>query len=218
MNAFRIKFINKTIQGLLVFMFAMNVGVGLFAPFLALFVNKNIVGASLGVVGFLIAISAIVKSIIQLPIAKWLDSQAGEKSDYYMLLFGTSAMAVYLFGLVWAKSVASIALLQILCGAGEAMIFAAYYAVFAHHIDKDSEGFEWSLLSVIGLTISVAIGTFFGGIVAERYGFSMLFVSAGFLNLICIFLLLVLYPHMNVMRKHGHYKTIVHEDRKEKYK
>lgn len=214
MDAFRVKFINKTIQGLLLFMFAMNVGAGLYAPFLALFVNKNIIGASLGVVGFLIAISAIVKSIIQLPIAKWLDSKAGEKSDYYMLILGTTAMTIYLFGLVWANSVMSIALLQILCGAGEAMIFAAYYAVFAHHIDKDSEGFEWSLLSVIGLTISVATGTFFGGIVAERYGFTTLFISAGLLNILGIVFLLLLYPYMNVMRKHGHYKTIIHEDRK----
>lgn len=216
MNAFRIKFINKAIQGLLLFMFAMNIGAGLYVPFIALFVNKNIAGATLGIIGFLIAISAIVKSIIQLPIAKWLDSQAGEKSDYYMLLFGTIAMTIYLFGFVWARSIASVALLQMLCGAGEAMIFAAYYAVFAHHIDKDSEGFEWSLLSVLGLTISVAIGTFFGGIVAEKYGFNTLFISAGFLNILAIFFLLILYPHMNVMRKHGHYKTIVHEDRKTK--
>ena len=214
MDAFRVRFINKTIQGLLLFLFTMNVGAGLYMPFLAIFVTKNIAGATLATVGLLLALAAITKSIIQLPLAKWLDSRAGEKDDYYVILFGTSLVTIYLFGFLFVHSVGGLALLQIIVGMGDAMIFSAYYAVFSHHIDKDSEGFEWSMLSVGGLTISVAIGTFLGGVVAGKFGFETLFISAGLINTTAIIFLLLLYPHMNIMRKPHHYKTVVHQDRK----
>ena len=214
MDAFRVRFINKTIQGLLLFLFTMNVGAGLYMPFLAIFVTKNIAGATLATVGLLLALAAITKSIIQLPLAKWLDSRAGEKDDYYVILFGTSLVTIYLFGFLFVHSVGGLALLQIIVGVGDAMIFSAYYAVFSHHIDKDSEGFEWSMLSVGGLTISVAIGTFLGGVVAGKFGFETLFISAGLINTTAIIFLLLLYPHMNIMRKSHHYKTVVHQDRK----
>src|SRR3989344_4315842 len=214
MDAFRVRFINKTIQGLLLFLFTMNVGAGLYMPFLAIFVTKNIAGSSLATVGLLLALAAITKSIIQLPLATWLDSRAGEKDDYYVILFGTSLVTIYLFGFLFVHSVGGLALLQIIVGVGDAMIFSAYYAVFSHHIDKDSEGFEWSMLSVGGLTISVAIGTFLGGVVAGKFGFETLFISAGLINTTAIIFLLLLYPHMNIMRKSHHYKTVVHQDRK----
>ena len=214
MHIFSVKFINRTIQGLIIFIFTMNTGAGLYAPFIAVFMNANIKGASLGVVGLLIALTAITKSIVQLPIAKWLDSRAGEKSDYYMMLFGTVITTIYLFGFTIVHSVGWIAFLQIFLGIGEAMIFAAYYAVFAHHIDKESEGFEWSMLSVGGLTMSVAIGSLAGGLIVEKFGFMMLFTTAGLLSILGLILLLLLYPQMNVMRKHAHYKTVAHARRK----
>ena len=56
-------------------------------------------------------------------------------------------------------------LIQIFAGVGDACLMAAYYAIFSHHIDKNSEGFEWSLFNVGGLTIAMAIGGILGGLI-----------------------------------------------------
>ena len=69
--------VNKVIRFLLIFLFVVNMSEGLFGPLLAVFITENIVGASLTTVGFAIAIYSIVKSIIQLPLAKRIDSKIG---------------------------------------------------------------------------------------------------------------------------------------------
>ena len=101
--------------------------------------------------------------------------------------------------------------LEVLTGIGDACTMAAYYAIFSHHIDRNSEGFEWSLLSVGGLTISTAVGGVIGGFVSQRFGFSTVFIGAGLLNIIGVLLLVLLYPYIKILRKSRHYKTIVHE-------
>ena len=98
--------------------------------------------------------------------------------------------------------------MEILSGLGDACTFAAYYAIFSHHIDKNSEGFEWSLLSVGGLTVSTAIGGIIGGFVSQKFGFSAVFVCAGVLNIIGLFFLTLLYPYIKILRKSRHYKTV----------
>jgi MFS family permease len=196
---------------LLIFLFIINVGASFYMPIFSVFVTQHIIGATLASVGVATAIYAIIKSLIQVPVAKKLDSQSGEISDFYVLLIGASTGVIYSFGFLFINSVWQLYILQLISGVGDAFLMAAYYAIFAHHIDRDSQGFEWSLLSVGGLTVSTAVGGAIGGYVAQYYGFKMIFVVAGIFNMFAVFLLILLYPYIKVFRKTQYYKTISHD-------
>lgn len=192
-----IKFnINRVIKILLFFLFMVNVSEGLFTPLLAVFVTDFIVGASLKTVGFAVAFYAITKSVIQIPLARRLDKQIGEKDDFYVMLVGAIVGTIYTFGFLFIKSPSHLYFLSIIGGIGAACLLAAYYGIFARHVDRGSEGFEWSLYSVAGLTLSIAIGGAIGGILADTIGFIRLFLAAGILNVLATILLIFLYPHL----------------------
>ena len=180
-------------------------------PLMAVFITQNIIGATLATVGIAVAIYAVTKSLIQVPLAKRLDSQAGEKDDFFIIFLGGIIGAIYSFGFLFTHQITQLYILEIISGLGDACTMAAYYAIFSHHIDKNSEGFEWSLFSVGGLGLSSALGGVVGGFVSQRFGFPTVFIAAGLLNIVGVFILILLYPYIKILRKSRHYKTIVHE-------
>jgi MFS family permease len=189
--------VNKIIGFLLLFLFVINVSEGLFGPLLAVYITKNIVGTSLSTVGFAIAIYSIVKSIAQLPLAKRIDRKVGEKDDFYIMLTGAIIGIVCTFGYLFIKTPLHFYILSAISGLGGACLMAAYYGIFSHHVDRNSQGYEWSLLSVGGLTVSTAVGAAVGGIYTDMFGFSTTFMTAGMLSIIATLILLSLYPHLD---------------------
>jgi len=186
--------LNRAIQILLAFLFIVNVGEGLFSPFLAVFIVGFVSGATLKTAGFAVAIYAIAKSVVQIPLARRLDKQVGERDDFYVMITGAMLSILYAFGFIFIKLQWHLYLLSIIGGIGGAFLMAAYYGIFARHVDKGAEGFEWSLFSVGGLTLSVAIGGAIGGILADIFRF--IFLMAGILNIIATALLLFLYSQL----------------------
>jgi len=193
--------VNRVIQVLLVLLFVANVSAGLLEPFFAVFVVQSITGATMKTVGFTLAIIAITKSVIQVPLARRIDKRAGEKDDFYFLVAGSVPHVLYPVGLIFATASWHLYALAVLSGAGIAFFMAAYYSMFSHHIDRGSEGFEWSLFSVWGLTISMAIGGIVGGVLADAVGFRWTFVVMAAFNLIASGLLLLLYPLLDDFKK-----------------
>lgn len=188
--------INNIIRILLTYLFIVNVAEGLFTPFLAVFVTQSIIGATLATMGFATGIYALVKSIVQLPLARYIDKKPGEKNDYYTMLLGALISIVYAFGLTMVRNQWQLYLLFAAGGFGTACLMAAYYGIFSRHIDKNSQAFEWSLLSVGGLTAATAVGGIAGGIFIEAFGFNATFITAGVLNCIAAILLVFLYPRL----------------------
>ncbi|MDO8728876.1 MAG: MFS transporter [bacterium] len=187
-------------QILLFYLFAINVAGGLFGPLYAVFVVKSIIGASLSTVGFALGLAALAKSIVQIPLARFLDKHLGEKDDFYALIIGAVISVAYPFLLIIVSKISHLYLLETMEGVGAAFLMAAYYSLFARHVDKNSEGFEWSLFSVGGLTISSAIGGALGGVLADTFGFTLLFLISGIINLIILFVLFALYPLLDGAR------------------
>ncbi|MEI7488684.1 MAG: MFS transporter [Chryseobacterium sp.] len=200
--------INKAIKTLLIFVFLFNVSAGLYMPIIAIYITQNIVGATLEVVGISIAIYSVTKSLFQIPIAKKLDSMKGERTDFYVLFAGILLAVLYCVSFLFIKDTSDLYILQILTGIADACIMAAYYAIFSHHIDKESQGFEWSLFSVGGLTMSAAIGSLLGGYIASHYGFSTVFILAGSFNFLAAIILLALFPYVKNFRNTKGYKKL----------
>jgi MFS family permease len=193
--------VNKAIQVMLFYLFFVVLSTALFAPIFAVFITESIEGATLKIVGFAIALYGIAKSILQIPLSRYLDSHKGEKDDFRALIVGASIAVVYPFCLIFISQPWHLYMLEILIGLGDAFLMAAYYSLFARHIDKGSEGFEWSLFSVGGLTISSSIGIAVGGVMADLFGFRFLFGLSAIINFAVLFALLYLYPLLDGGRK-----------------
>lgn len=186
---------NQIVKTLLLYIFAVNSAAGLFAPLLAVFASELLDG-SLRVAGFAVAIYSIVKSTVQVPCAKFIDKRKGEHDDYLVLLTGAVLGTLSIFSLAYITQAKSLYALQIVSGVADALLMAAFYGIFSRHIDKNCAGYEWSMFSVFGLTVSTAIGGAIGGMLTEAYGFHTTFLLAGFINLIAIAFLLLLYPRL----------------------
>ncbi|QQG42601.1 MAG: MFS transporter [Candidatus Giovannonibacteria bacterium] len=192
--------VNRAVQILLVYLFAINVAAGLFGPLFAIFITGFIEGATLKTVGFALALYAIAKSVLQIPLAKVLDTKKGERDDFYILMAGALIEVLYPFALIFISQIWHLYTLEILAGFSSAALMASYYSLFARHVDKGAEGFEWSLFSVGGLTISSAIGAAIGGVLADIFGFRLLFILAGAINFVVFFVLIRLYPLLDGAR------------------
>lgn len=192
----RILNINSVIKILLGFLFIVNVAEGLFGPILSVFIVGAIPGATLATAGFSIAIYSIVKSLIQVPLALAIDRKEGEQDDYLVMMTGAILGIAYALGYAYVATEMQLYLLSAIGGAGGAFLMAAYYSLFARHADKGAEGFEWSLFSVGGLTVSSALGAAAGGLLADAIGFRNLFTLSAMLLLVGTILLGFLSPHL----------------------
>ena len=173
--------LNKVILVIIASDFLLTVGATLLAPIFALFITQQVNGGSAKVVGFAIAIYWIVKSLLQLPIARFIDRNHGETDDFYSmiggLLFASLITAAYFF----AYEVWHIYTLQALLGVADAFLLPPFYAVFTRHIDPGREGFEWSLRSSLSFGGGSAIGGALGGALLAIVGFRNIFLLAALL-------------------------------------
>ncbi len=200
MKFFSITSVNTTIKVLLLFLLMVNTAAALWSPLFSIFVVNHIVGATLATIGLTGAIYSVIKSTLQIPIAKYLDSRPGETDDFIVILGGVFLSCICSFSFLFTDKIWQLGLVQALWGIADACTMAAFYAIFSHHIDKKSAAFEWSLFSVGGMTVAIAIGGLVGGFVTQSYGFSSVFLIAGIMNVFAFFLLLLFYPHIKVMR------------------
>ena len=195
--------VNRAVKILLLYLFFVVVSGGLFAPIFAVFVTDFIPGATLKTVGFALGFYAIAKSVLQIPLARFLDKRKGERDDFYALMAGASVAVIYPFALLAISKAWHLYFLEAFVGFGDAALMSAYYSLFARHVDKGAEGFEWSLFSVGGLTISSAIGGAIGGVLGDLFGFRLLFLTSGIINFFVMFILFYIYfigkhIHLNI--------------------
>ncbi len=192
-SIFRVTFpkLNQVILIIIFTDFMITTAAGLVIPVMALFV-VGIPGATISTVGFAISLYWIVKSILQIPIARWLDRNYGEIDDYYAMLIGISIVTVGAFLYYFATAVWHIYALQVLIALGDSFATPPFYAIFTRHIDKNNEGFEWALRSSFSFGMGSAIGGALSAVLVGVIGVRALFLVNGafmFLGLIIMFFL-----------------------------
>ena len=75
------KRINKVVKIMIFSDLFLNSGWGLIGPILAIFIINNVQGGNAMVVGIAVGIYLLTKSVLQIPIAHYLDLNHGEKDD-----------------------------------------------------------------------------------------------------------------------------------------
>ncbi len=190
------KDINKVVRTLVVADFFYNSAFASFGPIFAIFIIDNISRGAAGVVGYATAIYWLTKSLVQLPIARFLDKTDGERDDFWAMFFGFFLSSFVPVAYLFAKEPWHLYVIQ--AGYGFVMAWAvpAWYAIFTRHVDKWRISFEWSLESVFSVGLAAAGAAALGGYVVDRFGFEVLLVAASAVSLLASMVLLGLRRHL----------------------
>jgi MFS family permease len=181
---------NRLVRHFIMADLALLAGWGLIEPILSIYVISEIEGATLITVGTAAGIYWIFKSILQIPIANFLDKKSGEEDDFHILVAGLfiAACAAFLFGFV--KEVWHLYIVQLLHAVGFALYVASWPAIFSRHLDKDRVSFDWALDST-AVGIAAGISGFLGSVLASAIGFRAVFALAAIFTLLSAFVLLL---------------------------
>lgn len=150
-------------------------GFGLVAPIFAIFLKEDLIGGSVVAAGIASMIFILVKSIVQLPIAKYVDKHTHKAN---LLIWGSFIMALVPFLYILATNVNHIYYIQVLYGVISAMTYPSWLSLFSTHLSRRKEGFEWSVYSTY-VGIGTAIAAYLGAYIANSFGFDVLFYIIG---------------------------------------
>ncbi len=153
-------------------------GWGLINPIFAIFVKDMILGATLTTVGIAASIYWISKSAIQLPIAYYLDKVKGEKDDFYILVFGLLVASISAFGFIFVREIWQLYFVQLVHAIGFGMYVPSWTGIYSRHVKKKHSSFAWSLDSTI-ISFAAGFTGAIGGVIAQAFGFSIVFILAG---------------------------------------
>ncbi|MHB9019746.1 MAG: preprotein translocase subunit SecE [Minisyncoccota bacterium] len=186
-------------------------GWGLLDPLFAVFITRNISGATMITVGIMAAIYWGVKSIFQIPISMFLDKFDGEKDDFYALIVGILLASLTMFSFMAASEVWHLYVIQFFKAIAFALYVPAWTAILSRHLDRDKVAFEWALAST-SAGFAIGLTGLIGSWLAEM-SFNLMFLVGGSLGLgSAIFLILapnlILPPRKmkvseSVIRDHG---------------
>lgn len=163
-------------------------GWGLIGPIFALFVSQKIPGANLVIVGTAVAIYWVVKSVLQVPVAIFLDKNKGEKDDFYTLLIGLSLAGFTALGFLFINNITGLYIMICFQGLAFGLYTPSWSAIFTRHLDKENCSLDWSVDSA-AIGIGSGIAAFIGGNVAAIWGFNAVFFATSILSFASVFIL-----------------------------
>lgn len=171
---------NRTIKLLLLSEIFVMTGFGLIEPILAIYINGNIAGGTIFAAGLASMLFLMTKSVVQLPFSKYVDSH---NKKITWLIIGTFIITLVPFVYIFASDITTIYIAQIIHGIGSALAYPTWLSLWGTNLDKNKEGFEWSLYSTltgIGTAATAAVGA----AISEFIGFAATFVIVGLMSLI----------------------------------
>ena len=173
--------VNNAIKLLIFSSVTVNMADGIWSPVFAIYVTQKIAPGNLSAVGYAIAIYWLVKSILQLPLARFLDKTDGERDDYVALIIGGSVYTIAPLLYFFVDHLWQLFALQAVYAAAGSLYVVPWSSIFTRHVDKFRIGFEWSLNSS-ALGFGLMISTALGGYIAQNLGFGVIFLISSFLN------------------------------------
>ena len=178
-NKGRKKFdINKVVQFLTYSDILMMSGWGLVMPIISVFFSDQIQGGDVKFAGLASTVYFVVKSVVQIPVARMIDKHRGEKDDFWVMIAGSLIISLSAFLYMFARTTWQIYGIQVLYGLGGALSYPTWLAIFTRHVDKNKEGLEWSLYYTT-TDLGAALTAGLGGLLAVSFGYQMLFWLVG---------------------------------------
>lgn len=197
--------LNSVIKYLTIADFALLSGFALISPIFAVFIMNSIKGGNLEVVGFATAINVLTKAVFELPIARYLDKKRGDMDEYYFTFIGSAFLAIVPLFYLFITTPLELYVVQFFYGIGLAMNYPGWMSLFTRHAEKEREGSQWAIYSSftgIGAAGAAAIG----GLIGEKYGFDLVFLSVCFMSVLGTVILVKVYKPLKLRHEHHHIK------------
>ena len=132
------KLFNKIIKLLILSDFFLNLGWGFMGPIFAIFLVQQVAFSNIAqgakIAGFAALCFWITKSLLQIPIGRYLDKNHGEVDDFWFMFIGTCMMALVPLGYLFSTEAWHIYVLQIFYAMAAAINFPSLSAIFTLHI------------------------------------------------------------------------------------
>lgn len=173
--------VNRVIKKLVLSDLLLNFAFGLLAPIFAIFILKEIESSSLRVVGLATTFYWIARTLTTVPLSKFLDRTDGERDEFYFLVIGSFLMSSIPLFFLLAEAPWHVYLIQFISGLSASMAVPSWRILFTDHLDRGSTGYEWSLED-IAIGVSVGISAFFGSLLADKFGFTIVFIFVAMLG------------------------------------
>lgn len=173
---------------------------GLLDPFIAIFITSELTNGSVEAAGFAATIYLVLRGVLQLPVARYLDRNPGEKDDFIALVLGTFISSVSAFLFLFATDVVHVYIIQALTAVGASLSFPAWYALFTRHVDRKHEAFQWSFYDT-SVSLAAAITASVGGLMIVAFGYEVIFVIVGVANLIATVVILVIRGNLKQLER-----------------
>lgn len=168
---------------------------GLLGPVFAIFVEDFIVGGNVAVAGVAAGIFVLTKSILQIPVAHFIDKVRGEKDDFWVMFSCTLIMSLIPLLYLIISTPYELYFVQLIYGLAASFTTPPFMALFTRHIDKDKEGTEWSVYFTF-TGIIMGIFAALGGYIASTQGFPALISVVVFISVCGALLLLLVKPYI----------------------
>lgn len=175
--------INKVIQFLAYTDIVMMSGWGLVNPIIAVFFTEQVVGGDVALAGLAATSYFLVKSLLQIPVARWIDLHKGEWDDFIAMAIGAFIYIVCAFLFIGVYLPWHVFAVQILYGIGSALYYPSWLAIFTRHADTDEEGLEWSLYYT-GSDLSSALTAGLGGLLVANFGYQNVFLIVALASIV----------------------------------
>ncbi len=196
-----LKDINPVVRFLIISDTVLSGAAGLLGPIFALFIEDFIIGGNEMVAGLAAGIYLFSKSILQIPIAHFIDKIRGEKDDFWLMFICTLLIALIPLLYLIIHTPLQLYIVEFILGLFTAFTFPTYMAIFTRHIDKKKEGLEWgiyfTLTDLTGAALSVV-----GGFFAVTQGFPNLILVVVVVSLFGSLLLWPIRPYIRLRKKH----------------
>jgi MFS family permease len=192
-----LKDINPTIRFLILSDTVLVGAAGLLGPIFALFVEDFIVGGNAAVAGIAAGVYLFSRSILQIPIAHFLDKIRGERDDFWLMFAFSMLFAIVPLLYLVIDTPLQLYIVQFVLGFFTAFTYPAFMAIFTRHIDKGKEGTEWGVYFTLTDIVSAALAVV-GGYVATTAGFPILIVAVVLMSLLGALLLLPIRPYIKL--------------------
>jgi MFS family permease len=167
------------------------------------------VGGTIVAAGLASAIFLLIKSVLQIPLARYIDA-----TDHRVrwMIIGGGIVGIVPFLYLFVTDITAVYGIQVVRGVGSALLYPAWLGLWSTHLDKHKESFEWSVYST-AVSLGAAVTASVGAAMAQTYGFQPVFIMAGIMTVVSW---IILFSLQTKNGKGRAVRTIVHHHQKEK--
>ncbi len=183
--------------------FAILTGFSFVAPIFAVFVMQKIEGGTMETAGFAMSIQVFAKALLEYPIARYLDKKRGDMDEFYCMFFGSVIICIIPLLYLNIKTPGQLYIVQFAYGIATAMAYPAWMSLFTRHAEKEREGSQWAFYATV-IGVGTAISAAMGGVIGEKYGFTMVFWLVFAMSVVGTIGLLGVYEPLRL--RHEHHK------------